>query len=108
MKSPEAFYEPSARRFPTKLRSPEYGDGWDVYRVRRDGSILIPGRTLELSKLLVGEPVGLQLQEDGSYKIAFGPIVLGTLTPAGRFNRGTRKPRKPWNPDADSLEISAA
>jgi len=105
MRTPSTAYEASSRRYPTKLRSPEYGDDWEVYRVRRDGSIIIPGRILPLSKVLAGEPVGLRLQDDGSHTIAFGPLVLGTLTSAGRLNRGSRKPRRQRAPDDPSNEI---
>lgn len=75
------------------------------YRVRRDGSIIIPGRILPLSKVLAGEPVGLRLQDDGSHTIAYGPLVPGTLTSAGRLNRGSRKSRRQRAPDDPSNEI---
>lgn len=98
MRTPSTAYVASSRRYPTKLRSPEYGNDWEVYRVRRDGSIITPGRILPLSKVLAGEPVGLRLQDDGSHTIAYGPLVPGTLTSAGRLNRGSRKPRRQRGP----------
>ena len=61
---PAALYEPSPRSYPVKLRSPEYPSDREVYVVRSDGSIRIPGRDLLLSPLLSGEPVFVRPQAD--------------------------------------------
>ena len=102
---PATHYEPSPRLYPTQLRSPEYDRDWEVYLVQRGGSILLPGRELFLSSVLEGEPVGLQLQEDGSRRIHYGPLYLGSLSAEGRFSRGTRRQRKVTPPDDEKHEI---
>ncbi len=85
---PATVYEPSVRRYPIKLRSPDYDATWEVYRVRPGGSILLPGRELFLSSVLEGEPVGLCPQEDGSRRIHYGPCVLVASPPKVDFRGG--------------------
>ena len=80
-----------------KLRSPEYANDREVYVVRRDGSIRMPGRDLPLSPLLCGEPVAVELATDGTMVVSYGPLKLGTISAQGRFVRGTR----PRNRDSD-------
>lgn len=107
-KTPSSLYEPSLRPFPNKLRSPEYANDFEVYIVRQGGTIALPGRMLFLSSVLEGEPVGLELQEDGSKKIFYGPLYLGSLSAEGRFSRGTRRRRKVKAPDDETLRISGS
>ena len=51
--------------YPTKLREPEYADGIEVQRVRRDGSITHRGFTILLTPLLREEPIGIAPRDDG-------------------------------------------
>lgn len=50
---PAAAYVASTRAYPVKLRSPEYSNDRDVYVVRADGTIRMPGRDLFLSQALM-------------------------------------------------------
>ena len=93
-KPPTSCYEPSPRRYPTKLREPEYGDDVVVYRVKPNGAIAHEGRDVFLSSTLRGEPVGLTGREDGSWKIHYGPLYLGSLSAQGRLTRGRKRRRR--------------
>ena len=81
-------------RYPTKLREPEYGDDVVVYRVKPNGAIAHEGRDVFLSSTLRGEPVGLTGREDGSWKIHYGPLYLGSLSAQGRLTRGRKRRRR--------------
>jgi transposase InsO family protein len=87
---PAELYEVSNRCYPQKPTSPEYPKSWDVHVVSRDGSIALPGRKLQLTPLLKGEPVGLEAQEDGTIRVKYGPLTLGSLSCKGKYTRGTR------------------
>ena len=102
-KVPSAMYEPSSRRYPTKLRCPEYPDPWEVYKVRNDGSIKMSDRELFLSNVLRDEPVGLEPRDDGTLRVHYGPLHLGTISPRGRFTRGTRPRRTDSNDPSKQL-----
>ena len=84
--TPGMIYQPSPRPYPTRLAEIAYPDGWQVRRVRQDGSIKWAGEHLFISEVLVGEPVGLE--EDGGdvWCVQFGPILLGKIR-AGKFYR---------------------
>ena len=65
MATPATLYVPSSRQYPRALQSPEYPDGWQVQRVRRDGSIRLGDKDIAISATLRGEPVGIEYREDG-------------------------------------------
>jgi hypothetical protein len=87
---PASAYVPSTRAYPVKLCSPEYSNDRDVYVVRADGTIRMPGRDLFLSQVLSGEPVAVELSTDGTMVVSYGPLKLGTISDHGRFVRGSR------------------
>ena len=58
---PAARYQPSPRRFDGRLRSPDYPHDAEIRRVRRTGEIKWRNRSLFLTEVLSGEPVGLFL-----------------------------------------------
>lgn len=87
---PASVYQPSLKRYPRPLKQPEYPSDWEVYVVRKNGAIRIPGRELFLSSVLVNEPVALAAQDDGSTTIHYGPLQLGRISTAGKFRRGAR------------------
>jgi hypothetical protein len=62
----------------------------DVYVVRADGSIRMPGRALLLSPVLRGEPVAVEICQDDTMVVSYGPLKLGTVLTHGRFVRGSR------------------
>lgn len=76
---PARLYVPSPRDFPSRLSSPEYGGEVTVRRVRSNGQIKWKGGMVYLSEALIGEPVGLEQQDERTWAIRFGPLVIGTL-----------------------------
>lgn len=100
---PASLYETSPRSYPVKLRSPEYACDGDVYVVRADGSIHIPGRKLFLSPILRGEPVCVEHCEPDRMVVRYGPLKLGTIAAHGRFVRGARPRIRPSNAAAEDL-----
>ena len=81
---PARLYTPSARSYPSRLRSPEYGDGVVVRKVRSTGQIKWRGALVYLSESLIGEPVGLVQQDERTWTIRFGPLIIGRLDDARR------------------------
>jgi putative transposase len=102
-KVPASAYEASPRSYPVKLQSPEYADDRHVYVVRGDGSIRMPGRDLLLSPILRGEPVAVEVCDDGAMVVRYGPLKLGTISVHGRFVRGARTRRRESNDEAEEL-----
>jgi putative transposase len=89
--TPSMIYRPSPRPYPARLAEVVYPDGWQVRRVRPDGSIKWGGEHLFISEVLAGEPVGLQETDDGPWCLHFGPVVLGSVR-AGKVHRtGARR-----------------
>ena len=84
---PARLWIPSARVWDGRLRSPDYGQGIVVRRVRSNGEIKWQGRTLFLSHALCGEPVGLGRIGEHSWLIHYGPLLLATLTSGHRLTR---------------------
>jgi putative transposase len=87
---PASVYVPSPRSYPVKLRSPEYSNDRNVYVVRADGTIRMPGRDLFLSEVLRGEPVAVEICAGDTTVVSYGPLKLGTVSAQGRFVRGSR------------------
>jgi len=77
-KTPDSFYIPSPRRYPEKLREPEYDHGVEIRTVRHAGDLRFKGTYYFVSELLAGEKVGLTETGDGKYEIRFGfhPIAM--------------------------------
>lgn len=78
-KTPASVYEPSPRRFPEKLRDPEYDHGIEIRTVRDGGEIGFKRDYYFISELLAGEKVGLIEAADGKYEIRFGFCPIGIL-----------------------------
>lgn len=78
-KTPASVYELSPRRFPEKLRDPEYNLGVEVRTVRHNGEFKFLSDHFYLSELLDGEKVGLIEIADGKYEIRFGFHSIGIL-----------------------------
>ncbi len=89
--TPSSVYKLSARRYPTKLREPEYGDAFTVQRATNDGSIEVAGQKIRLSIVLAQKPIGLLEQEDGSMEVHYGPLQLATISRKGRLRRGSKR-----------------
>lgn len=87
---PARHYAPSQRSYNGRLRQPEYADGVIVRRVRHNGEIRWRGDTLFLSEVLIGEPIGCEENDDGSFSLTYGPIELGFIDNRGRLVRSRR------------------
>jgi len=89
--TPAEHYAVSPRKFDGVLREPSYEPDRIVRRVRHNGEIRWQGTTIFISEALVGEPVGLVEEDDGSWTACYGPIVLGVIDHRGDR---LRKPKR--------------
>lgn len=102
MQPPSTRYAASTRRYPTKLRQPEYPDGYRTERIEHDGFLHLEKTPVYVSRRLVGEPVGIKPKEDGTREVFYGPLFLGTIDAKGRLIRGRRaRARKHGSVNAD-------
>jgi putative transposase len=86
--TPAEHFAVSPRRFDGVLREPEYGPDHAVRRVRHNGEIRWQNSTIYITAALIGEPIGLVEDEDGSWTVSFGPITLGVIGHRGdRLNK---------------------
>jgi len=99
-KTPASVYVPSVKRYPTKLREPQYADTTLVYRLNKHGELLRKGRRYPICSLLANYPVGITVANDGAdegiEKLFFGPLQLAHFHPKRGFKRGVHK--KPFQP----------
>lgn len=79
MDTPASRYHPSARCYPDRLPEVEYGDEFEVRKVRSNGEIKWRGQLLYVSESLAGEPVGLKETEDGQWVLFFSSHHIGNL-----------------------------
>jgi transposase InsO family protein len=84
--TPSMLYRSSPRTYPARLPELVYPDHWQVRMVRQKGAIKWRGDHLFISEVLAGEPIGLE-ETDHGWDLYFGPVRLGTLNQAGRFQR---------------------
>jgi transposase InsO family protein len=104
-KPPASLYETSPRQYPTKLREPEYGAGFETQRASADGSIMMAKKRFRISSVLAHEPVGLKELDDGTTEIYYGPLLLAWISEAGRFHRGVKRPtNKPIETETNTHE----
>ena len=85
-KPPWSAYEPSSRRYPVKLREPEYPSGFDVRSVNHKGALKWKGRMLYVAETLSGERVALERVGDEEWKVYFANVLLGVIEDT-RFRR---------------------
>src|SRR5712671_2826522 len=92
--TPAEHYTASPRRFDGVLREPNYSADHEVRYVRHNGEIRWLGDTIYISEALIGEPVGLLENEDGSSIVSYGPIVLGVIAHDGDRLRKPKRRRR--------------
>lgn len=92
---PGAFYQASTQPFPDRIPKLEYGDDYEVRKVRLSGQIKWRGHNVRISDALEGEYVGLAPIEDGVWKVYFGDLALGTLNERTRKVKPMPKKKKP-------------
>jgi len=78
-KTPASVYNSSSKRFPEKIREPEYDQGVEVRTVRHSGDFRFKRTYYFISELLAGERVGLVEAADGKFEIRFGFHPIGIL-----------------------------
>lgn len=78
-KTPAAFYQPSNRPYPSKIRSPEYPAHFEVRKVSTNGGIRWNARWINVSHLLGGKLIGLEEIAPDVWAVHFGPVSLGWL-----------------------------
>jgi putative transposase len=71
MKTPAEFYSASCRPYPSRLAEPEYGNGWEVRRVRECGRFRWWSNSVFLGRALEGEDIGLEPVTDGLWRVWF-------------------------------------
>jgi putative transposase len=86
---PSRWYAPSPRAYPRRLEEPTYAEADQVRRVRHNGEIRWSSGTIYVSRVLIGEPVGIY-ESDAGWLVRYGPIELGLLDPA---NSRLRQPK---------------
>ena len=84
---PARHYTYSPRTYSGRLREPEYPNLFTVRRVRTNGEIKWRGGLLFVSGVLTGEPIGCEECDDGTWRLHYGPVVLGSINNRGRFVR---------------------
>jgi len=77
MKTPGQFYTASCRPYPSRLREPEYGNGWEVRRVRECGRMRWWSDNVFVGRALSGEAIGLEPIDDGVWRVWFYAYPLG-------------------------------
>jgi len=89
--TPIEHYAPSPRPWNGVLREPDYHADAAVRRVRRNGEIKWQGKMIYINTALIGEPVGLTEDDNGTCTACFGPVVLGVIA---HGSDRLRKPKK--------------
>lgn len=79
LQTPADVYEPSTRPYPSTTPEVDYDLHFEVRKVDAAGRISWRDRPLRVSKVLRGEPVGLEPIDDDLYRLYFGPILLGVF-----------------------------
>ena len=79
MRMPDEVYTPSGRTVIDDDSDFEYGDGFEVRRVRKDGAIKWGSACIFIGEAMAGELVGIELLESSPCKAWLGPIRLGVV-----------------------------
>jgi putative transposase len=72
-------YRPSRRRYPRKLPTVAYGQGWAVRQGRQNGEIKWQGRRRFIGEAFVGQPIGLKRLRAGVWVVHFCGLLIGHL-----------------------------
>jgi putative transposase len=79
MRTPSQVYEPSLRSMPSRLAEHEYPSGYEVRRVRSDGTMKWAGEFVYVGEAMCGELVGMAKVDDQCWHVHLGPMRLGVL-----------------------------
>ncbi len=86
--TPASVYHPSPRAMPRRLPEPCYPAETAVRRVRTNAMIKWQGDLIHICSALIGEAVGVDETEDGSWQVRFFDAPIGVI------DRKTRKLRR--------------
>ena len=81
--TPAEHYRPAARSWDGILREPPCPDDAERRRVRRNGEIKWQGNLVYVTQALAGEPVALVEDEEGLWRVGYGPVALGLIDRRG-------------------------
>jgi transposase InsO family protein len=79
LRPPADLYGVSGRRYPAKVPEVTYPSGFTVRQVRQNGAIKWHSQLIYTSISLVHEPVGLELIDDGRWRVYFTQEPIGIL-----------------------------
>ena len=78
-KTPASHYQPSPRPYPERLPPVEYPSHFEVRKVCGNSCIKWHKRFVHVSRVLIGERIGLEEVGDGIWSIYLGPVLLAKL-----------------------------
>lgn len=87
MQTPAELYVASARSYPSRLREPEYADGWEIRGVSSCGRMRWWTAKIFVGRALSGETVGLEPIDDGQWRVWFYEYPIGILDERRRVIR---------------------
>lgn len=91
LKVPADFYRPSPRPYPSRLAEITYPDSYEVRWVGPCGTMRWANEKIFVSKVLAGEPVGLEAVGEGRWRLWFSFYELGELGERQGAIRGVRR-----------------
>lgn len=91
---PASVWKPSPRRYPDRIRPPEYPGHFEVRRVSEAGTFRINSSQLFLSQPLINEYIGLQEVDDGVWDIVYYNTLLGRVDERTKRITGAHGSRK--------------
>ena len=74
---PASAYNPSPRPYPDPVPAVEYPAHFELRYVSKNGGIRWGKGWVNMSRVLVGEYVGLEEVDDGIWSVYFGPLLIG-------------------------------
>jgi hypothetical protein len=107
MRTPGSIYVPSVREYRGQERSPEYDEGVEVRRAKRNGLVKWQGLQFNIGALFGGEPLGFVERGEDAWQLYFGPILLADVTKRGKELRVERHPKPEANQEASKTAEQA-
>ena len=77
--TPASLYQPSPRSYPERLPPVEYPGHFEVRLVCGNSCIKWHKRFVHVSRVLIGEWLGLEEVDEGIWSVYLGPVLLGRL-----------------------------
>jgi len=78
-KRPSQIYQASNRSFPERIPEIIYPDRFEIRRVRSNGEIKWCNNYYFISELICGEPIGLEMIDEGRAILYFAQLKLGVI-----------------------------